>query len=475
MRTLRDLRDSMARSVGLNGTTAPSGSTASRPCRPLWAALALAGLLCAPVGVRAENILNLHPPGEYLYEGDGWIYVGVELVRDAPGMNDVVSATFITEEGTATDGLDYYGTTEDFVWEAGVEEIYYVEIPLVDDELPEPTETFYISLTNEVNADYWGRWELFLVDNDSGLPKVRAVFCGPSTSCGQTRVIPIEGGFHANSVKVVFEADAPDEDVLPLEIIWINGFSSGPQYHDLEGVGEEELDLGPLPKVSSIQTGTLWIPPQERLSPEGSEFHTVKLAVIPIAQVGVEYCVICVLSYVLGMIESDYCDPVCGSPDCPPLSSGVRAPRGGLSPSVVLRGYRDDVLLGSEGGQYYTELFDDIQVPVMRAVIAHPNLLGNFRAVEVSWIPAFADLVAGRRSAYVITAQMQADLTALLDGLIENSDAMTSAQLEAERALLGLDALTGLTMETLQNRLDTLGGTSSVKETSWGSVKARYR
>jgi hypothetical protein len=108
-------------------------------------------------------------------ESDGAFYenwpealVEVFAIRDS-GETNLVSVDFLTEEGTATSGLDYTPTAGTLVFGPG-ETHKTIRIPLLNDGLDEPNETFRLVLTNAVGLPIQSPTarSLVVLDNEIG-------------------------------------------------------------------------------------------------------------------------------------------------------------------------------------------------------------------------------------------------------------------------------------------------------------------
>ena len=80
-------------------------------------------------------------------ETDGTALIGVSRLGGSQG---TISVTMITSDGTATNGLNYVGTTNVLTWNSGVVGTKTVEIPVIHDGLFTPTLTVNLVLTNGV-------------------------------------------------------------------------------------------------------------------------------------------------------------------------------------------------------------------------------------------------------------------------------------------------------------------------------------
>ena len=100
-------------------------------------------------------------------EGAGAVLIGV--VRGDNGTN-AVTVHYATANLTATNGLDYTGTTNTLSF-APQERLKFVTVPILNDSLKEANKTFRVTLSNSVGATLGTQKAVTvtIVDNDQGL------------------------------------------------------------------------------------------------------------------------------------------------------------------------------------------------------------------------------------------------------------------------------------------------------------------
>jgi hypothetical protein len=139
----------------------------------------------------------------------------------------------------------------------------------------------------------------------------------------------------------------------------------------------------------------------------------------------------------------------------------------------VAQRYRDEILLGSPGGSYYTQLYADYSPAIATAILQRPALIHRVAAVWDLWTPAVAAQVDGQGASFTITGEMQ---TALLDIMVELEEVGSPAlaNLIGEfRTALDLENIVGISAADMQGRIDN--NSMEVERSSWGEVKAMYR
>ncbi|MBE7502559.1 MAG: hypothetical protein HS113_20185 [Verrucomicrobiales bacterium] len=126
---------------GLVGTTTSFQVSLSNPT----GGAVLGARAVANVGIReTDKALHLYVPSLSVNEDAG--VVEVKVARGDDGENRV-SVDYATMDLTAKAGLDYTSTSGTVVFEAG-EVLKSILVPILNDALPEGTETFRVTLTN---------------------------------------------------------------------------------------------------------------------------------------------------------------------------------------------------------------------------------------------------------------------------------------------------------------------------------------
>ena len=103
-------------------------------------------------------------------EADGGVTVTVQRVGGGVGP---VSVTVQTADQSATAGLDYTALTTTLAWADGETAPKTVIVPIINDTLAEPDETFQVRLLNPVGGAALGALAVAtvnLADNDTMLP-----------------------------------------------------------------------------------------------------------------------------------------------------------------------------------------------------------------------------------------------------------------------------------------------------------------
>jgi hypothetical protein len=180
------------------------------------------------------------------------------------------------------------------------------------------------------------------------------------------------------------------------------------------------------------------------------------------ARGGDQNCVTCAWGALLCFLDIS-CDYVCGA-------FGSRG-----SSIVALQRYRDEILAATDEGQFYSNLYDQFSPHLFQAILAVPSLTARLFKAQGAWVDGIQALLDGQGGSFVITQQMEDDLLSLLQTFQDVGGPDLAAMISFEKQRLELDQIAGLTMSQYQAQIESLGGPTSVEETSWGRLKALYR
>lgn len=127
------------------------------------------------------------------------------------------------------------------------------------------------------------------------------------------------------------------------------------------------------------------------------------------------------------------------------------------TPTATLRTLRDGVLAPTLAGRHYVGMYATHSPELIRVTARRPWLVWMIGDALDAWMPAFAALAGGTGASVTITAQMIADLEAILDELsVEPNDATRTA-IASERQRLDPPSFAGLDMDA-----------------AWARVQARF-
>jgi hypothetical protein len=102
-------------------------------------------------------------------EDAGVVRIGV--LRGTDDTNSPVAVDFATSDLTATNGLDYTGTTHTLTFAPG-ENLKLVTVPILNDGVKEPTKSFRVTLSNPTGVAVLGSptsATVTIFDNDPGV------------------------------------------------------------------------------------------------------------------------------------------------------------------------------------------------------------------------------------------------------------------------------------------------------------------
>ncbi len=117
---------------------------------------------------------NDNPPGTLalvsstftVSEGGASLDIGVSRTGGSGGVASVTAATVAS--GSASAGLDYTASSINLKWADGESETKFLTVPILEDNVAEPTETFAVALTNVVGASLGSAsGTVSITDNDS--------------------------------------------------------------------------------------------------------------------------------------------------------------------------------------------------------------------------------------------------------------------------------------------------------------------
>ena len=144
------------------------------------------------------TLMAFAPP---VAEGDGEIRLVVNFDELPPRRDERVTVDYSILPGTATEGVDYTAVSGTLTFEPGQEPLY-ITVPVIQDSLPEPDETFFLVLTNAQNARLPSRERSTTVTIKDDEPHVIVV-----ASYGETEITEGETA----SFSVIRDGDTTEE------------------------------------------------------------------------------------------------------------------------------------------------------------------------------------------------------------------------------------------------------------------------
>lgn len=430
----------------------------------------------AAASMSRAQVVEFDDPTISVLEGSSHIefYVKIQGTHAGP-----VSVRFSTEENTAQAGFDYIERSGELHWPALDNTIRTFSVPIVDDNVPEPIETFFVRLHSPEGASLgelsWLGISIFDDDPDTGAPVARIdVLDAIADAEGVfTHVYPSQRQITA---RVVLDR----VPVEPLTIDWTSDFPpfAGTLVFDDTHTATAQLDPVTVPSGQVSATGSISFlqPPPAVTGRRVFEGITALwFLIVDSDTTELERCAACMLAWVFAPSLDFQFEHFCDNP------ARAQAPRSGLARALpdagrmlsVMTAYRDEILLTTPTGAALAQSYTERSGSLATALIQRPTFGYRVLRAQSAWIDGLDALVQGRGGQVWITAQMQSDLDALLDEFEELAEPATASWIADLRARLELDQLSGKTMAEFQQQVEELGSVHLEDET-WGSVKARY-
>ncbi len=201
-------------------------------------------------------------------EDAGSVLIGVSRGDDG---NFPVSVDCFTTDGTAKNGLDYTGVTNTLVFAAG-EKVRTLTVPILNDGLKEPSETFRVTLSNPTNQilgtqkiatitildndqGFQFEWASYSVAEDAGVARIR-LLRGSEENLAATVDFATADGTATNGLKYTATngtlAFAPGETVHTIIVPILNdSVVGGDKYFRVTLSNPTNAILGS-PKVATV-------------------------------------------------------------------------------------------------------------------------------------------------------------------------------------------------------------------------------
>lgn len=119
----------------------------------------------------------------------------------------------------------------------------------------------------------------------------------------------------------------------------------------------------------------------------------------------------------------------------------------------TLRSFRDELMMASPAGRYYSALYTTYSPDLRRAILRRPTVIFDLHSSYGAWLDALAALVAGEGDATPVTPDMATDLNRILDTLASSASPGLARAIAAERARLELHSLAGTSIGALWQRV----------------------
>ena len=212
-------------------------------------------------------------------EGDGEIRLVVNFDELPPRRDERVTVDYSILPGTATEGVDYTAVSGTLTFEPGQEPLY-ITVPVIQDSLPEPDETFFLLLSNAQNARLPSRARSTTVTINDDEPHVIVVASYGETEIteGETAsfsVIRFGDTTEELSVQVSLLVGRPGSDLTELldhSVTISTGEDSAQLTHDTE---DDDLDAPPFTIFAIVRDPADFNLPSTYLPPVEQAYVTV--------------------------------------------------------------------------------------------------------------------------------------------------------------------------------------------------------
>ncbi|MBM3496959.1 MAG: hypothetical protein FJX72_21950 [Armatimonadetes bacterium] len=198
-------------------------------------------------------------------------------------------------------------------------------------------------------------------------------------------------------------------------------------------------------------------------------------------------CLACVGFYFMAIIGNYDCQDLANACNfdpvyhCPPLAAAEvsaqrpRSPGSLDAPAAleILRRYRDEILVGAQGGDYYIQLYREQSPLIGAAILQRPTLIHSFAETWDLWLPAITAQVDGQGSSFVITGEMQGALLGIMTEFAEVGGPDLASLMADFREALDLENIAGFTADDLQQRIES--NEMNEERATWGEVKSMFR
>ena len=220
------------------------------------------------------TLLAFAPP---VAEGDGEIRLVVKFDELPPRRDERVTVDYSILPGTATEGVDYTAVSGTLTFEPGQEPLY-ITVPVIQDSLPEPDETFFLVLSNAQNARLPSRERSTTVTINDDEPHVFVAPAAEEVTEGETASFFISRNGDTTeelSVQVSLLVGRPGSDLTELldHSVTIPAGRYGVRLnHDTE---DDELDAPPFTIFAIVRDPADFNLPSTYLPPVEQAYVTV--------------------------------------------------------------------------------------------------------------------------------------------------------------------------------------------------------
>jgi len=117
---------------------------------------------------KPKVLLYFEPVDYSVKEGEGKAVITVKRQDANPNFARAVAVDYSTSDGSATAGADYTASSGALVWQEGDTDPKKIEVPILDDKISEDAESFFVHLSNPVEARFVGepKAKVAIADNE---------------------------------------------------------------------------------------------------------------------------------------------------------------------------------------------------------------------------------------------------------------------------------------------------------------------
>ncbi|MEQ8677293.1 MAG: Calx-beta domain-containing protein [Aggregatilineales bacterium] len=166
-------------------------------------------------------VLDIASPAMPIAEAVGTVSVDVSISAANPGPFPI-TVNYATVNGSATASSDYTATSGTLSFPSGSAAAQTITVPLVDDGITEPDETFTIVLSNPVGANIGTGTASVVIQNDDVAPVITVNFNAPTIS-----------GTEGTNLIFTVNLDQPNPGPAPINVTYIsaNGTAISPTHY----------------------------------------------------------------------------------------------------------------------------------------------------------------------------------------------------------------------------------------------------
>jgi hypothetical protein len=117
---------------------------------------------------------------------------------------------------------------------------------------------------------------------------------------------------------------------------------------------------------------------------------------------------------------------------------------------------RDDIMVQSEAGRYYTEVYADSSLDLLQVAGQHTSVISQSVDTLAMWQPALQALVDGEGDTVTITPEMVESMQVALDDYKTFGSSNLAGTIASAEAIVDLDSYVGLTMDEALARFETI-------------------